>query len=949
MKRSFFLSGLIVFICIVSMKISPGQYYLSGQDPASVRWNQINTENFQVIFPEGNEKQAQYIANILDTVYSINSQNLEVNPKKISLVLHVHAVTSNAFVGWAPKRIEFFNVPPQDSYPQEWYQQLGLHEFRHVQQISKVNQGLTKILSYILGQQGTIAIVGLYVPFWFLEGDAVFTETFHSHSGRGRDPAFTMPLRAQLIEKDIYSYDKASLGSFKDYIPNHYILGYHLVASGYQQYLPGLWNQPLNKTGRNPYMVVPFASGIKNITGLSKTDFYCQALTGLKTQWEIIRDPQQESLRTYITPDFSRVFTNYRQPCLIDDSTVVAIRSSLNDITRIVTIDKNGKELKIKSPGIIFRDNLSYADGNLCWAEKDFDPRWSNREYSNIYLFDYRSKKQKKLTRKSRYFVPELSHDGSKIATVEVSEVNEYSLIIIDTQSGKVLKKITTANNYFIQHPSWSEDDGMIVMVLLGDEGKAIAIYDFISDQIKPKTEFSYIDISQPVIYHDTIYYIGPYNGINNIYAFIPDKDVVYQVTSSGFGAFDPVVISGGNSLLYADYNSSGYKIMSQPIKPGYWKQVNATQFHNINPFPIIDDTSRKILDGESIPGTSHEVKRYNRLTHLFNFHSWSPFYLDVNKEDLKPGLAIFSQNKLSTAITTLGWEYDRNEKTGKTVMNFTYMGWYPVIDIKADFGRRKRINIDSAGIIHPYRYYQTRLEAGITLPLRFTYNQYFAGIRPGVSLTQFFLSRDKSADSTIDARNFTSLNYKFYLYNQIKTSLRDLQPRWGQVLNIGYSDLPFENGDVSSITYAEFILYFPGILRHHGLRAYAGAEIRNTDKFFFGSEVSYPRGFNQLFYDELYSFKIDYRFPVVYPDFSLLSILYLKRIKAGLFYDYAIGIDKNDTDYFRSMGLDIRADLHIIRFVAPFDLGLRTMYLPDRNKLAFEFLFAIDFDALYY
>ncbi len=83
-------------------------------------------------------------------------------------------------------RAEFFELPPQNIYPQIWQDQLALHEYRHVVQINKMRQGLTKGLYYVFGEQAIAFVMGLWVPFWFIEGDAVYSETIFSKSGRGR-------------------------------------------------------------------------------------------------------------------------------------------------------------------------------------------------------------------------------------------------------------------------------------------------------------------------------------------------------------------------------------------------------------------------------------------------------------------------------------------------------------------------------------------------------------------------------------------------------------------------------------------------------------------------------------------------------------------------------------------------------------------------------------------
>ena len=128
-----------------------------------------------------------------------------------------------------------------------------VHEFRHVVQLDKVNQGLTKDLYYLFGEIFPIAVVGVYVPMWFMEGDAVCFETAVGHLGRGRSPEFLNEMKAQILEKGIYNYSKAVLGSNKDFVPNRYTMGYFMTANSRVNYGSDIWAKALERTGRRPY------------------------------------------------------------------------------------------------------------------------------------------------------------------------------------------------------------------------------------------------------------------------------------------------------------------------------------------------------------------------------------------------------------------------------------------------------------------------------------------------------------------------------------------------------------------------------------------------------------------------------------------------------------------------------------------------------------------------
>ena len=219
---------LFILIIIFGFQVK-GQFYNSGQDRGSIKWMQIKTDNFRIVYPDYADSIAQHYANTLIWAYENVTTDMHHQPKKIDVLIHTEASNSNGMVVWAPKRMEIFSTFPEDIYPQDWYEQLALHEYRHVIQIDKLNQGLTKILSYVFGQQIIGGILGLYLPLWFLEGDAVWAETEYSLSGRGRLNYFSDELKTQFLQDTIFSFDKATMGSYKDFVPNHYVLGYNFV------------------------------------------------------------------------------------------------------------------------------------------------------------------------------------------------------------------------------------------------------------------------------------------------------------------------------------------------------------------------------------------------------------------------------------------------------------------------------------------------------------------------------------------------------------------------------------------------------------------------------------------------------------------------------------------------------------------------------------------------
>ena len=328
----------MLVLCGIATNLQ-AQYFLTGQDPASVRWKQLRTERFQVIYPAEYAEIASNYLNLLTLagphVYQPYA-SLE-GQKRFPVVLHNRTTTSNAVVGIAPMRADFFEMPSQDMYPQLWQKQLVLHEFRHAAQMNALRQGLTGALYYIFGEQGVAAVMGLWLPFWFIEGDAVYAETINSSSGRGRVPAFMYPMAAQVLDRKIYKYDKAYFGSFRDFVPNHYTLGYLLVTKGIYDHGMRMWKETIDRVARRPYYLVPFTTSIKRQTGMYKVKFYNQALRSLRNEWWLHDDPGIDSAMNFLSPG-CRFFTNYLFPSEMEDGSLVAEQTGIDDINRFVMI-----------------------------------------------------------------------------------------------------------------------------------------------------------------------------------------------------------------------------------------------------------------------------------------------------------------------------------------------------------------------------------------------------------------------------------------------------------------------------------------------------------------------------------------------------------------------------------------------------------------------------------
>jgi hypothetical protein len=953
-KKSILYSCFTLALFFLLLAISThsfAQFYQSGQDPASVKWKQINTSNFQVIFPSEFEKEANRLANTLEYLYDHVSQTLKHKPRKISVLLHSQSAYSNGMVTWAPKRMELYTTPAQDNYAQDWLDQLAVHELRHVVQIDKLNQGITQIGGILFGQQAVGAITGL-LPRWFLEGDAVNTETALTSTGRGRTASFEMEMKTLITSRTLFSYEKALRGSYKDYIPDPYQLGYPLVAWTRKNYGSDIFNKDLNFVGQNPFVLFPFPLSLKKQIGLPSAKLYRTAYLDLKSQWEkqISLVPEQH----YFTwnQKHKKNYTNYRFPQFINDSTILAVKSGIDQLTEFVMIHKDGKEEKIHTPGSYNNDRLSYAHGRFVWGEEIPDARWSNRSYNCIKIFDLHTNSVKLITKKTRYFAPALSKDGNKIATVEVTRSNEIYLVILNANTGQIEERILSPDNKFLQLPEWTYHNE-IVLVTTDRKGKNLELLNLSTKTWNTIIAKTFRNITSPTEAGNYFVFSGDYNGTDNLYAINKTDTTIWQITNARYGIKDAAFSANNNMLSFAQYSSQGFDIVSSSLNKESWKNIRE-----------IADASPKLYEASAkqehfnfqdsvIPNNPYRVRSYSKLAHSINVHSWAPFYYDYNSlntsnNTITPGLSLLSQDKLGTCVASAGYSYDQGQSLWKT--NITYLGLYPVIDF----------SLSTGGALNLYREtnwlpniigQNIKTTSTIYLPLIFTQSRYATGITP---LVQWEYDNDlflnPSDSSYYQGMHF--INYNLYFYRYLRPSYRDLAPRWGFSVTSRYTYTPFEDVQFNSIWYVRGRLYLPGILKHHSLQLSLGYQEQNPLRYMFSSRLSFPRGYAAQRTYTLTAFTSDYTFPVCYPDLALGPVLYFKRIRGNLFFDYAANSFKyvnsqkkvaSATDYLSSVGIDLTTDFHFLRIIFPINAGVRMIYAPELKQYSSQLLLSLD------
>lgn len=934
------MRGTIAAIMLLFVSMAAAAQIDTNQNAPGVRWKKINTPHFEIIFPEELTHEGQRVANTLEHLYIPLVKTLPVDVKRISILLTNQGAISNGYVALAPRMSEWFSPPSQSPFAGtiEWYNLLASHEGRHIIQFDKANQGSIHAARVLFGELGQMVLSMLAIPMWFWEGDAICMETALSHGGRGRMPAFDMEIRALLLSNERYSYSKAYFLSYKDWHPDHYHLGWLMTSYVRRKYGADIWSRIIGRTcGFSLYpLAFSFSKALKSLTGEWVGGIYNETMNELETLWREQLNGLEFTDAKIINTAQKKLWTNYVMPQYLPDGSIIAVRYGMAEQASIIQIFPDGTERTIKHFNPL--TDISASSNRIAWDEARYDPRWTARSYSVIMTHSLNTGKTKQITKKTRFYAPSLSPDGRQIALVEFNAERKCFLVILDAEDGHEIKRFANPANNFIGNPSWSPDASQIAFTRQVKSGVAMTILDVDTGQMKDVIPYTWENIYYPSLYENYMLFNSAYSGIDNIHALDISTGQRYQVTSRKFGAFNPDISIDGKNLIFQDYTVDGYSIAEMPLEPSKWIPIDEVKDRSINYYkPLLaQENGENTLDADAIPNIEYEIENYNTLSNLLNFHSWY-----IMPTVPTGGAGIISNNKLNTLSTSIGLNYNVNEKVMSGGLDFSYAGYFPIFDAGISYGGRSALYDGKDGDDTWTSWKELSAEFGVRIPFTLTKGIYYTSLELGIG-TAFTDISDKIHIDAFENGDgvFMPLTYSLE-YSRIRSRLlRDIAPRWGQAARISYSHTPGKSDYDGAMFTAAGRINFPGLMKHHSIGISGAFEWQDPGNYRFESEISFPRGYDYRYHKELYRVSADYNFPILYPDLELGPLFYLKRIKGNLFYDHGIGRYGGENSLYNSIGIELSADFYMLSMPIPFDMGMRYSYRLKDNEYEIEPLF---------
>lgn len=899
---------LLAIVFVVSTMIAKAQNF--GGFPPSIKWRQINTDTARIIYEAAVDSSAQNIAAIIHKMIRENPNTLGSGVRKINVVLHRNTTLANGYVALGPFRSEYYLIPGSNIFEfgaTPWQQTLAVHEYRHVHQYSNFNKGVSRVASVLFGQEGQAAFNAIAIPDWFFEGDAVHAETIETTQGRGRAPLFFNGFKALWHEQRAYSWTKLRNGSLKDFVPNHYPLGYLLVNYGYQTYGADFWKKVTQDALTFHGFFGFFNGSVKRVTGKPFSEFRNAALEDYRHEVSTRRDAATKRATV----------TDYLFPQRISPDSLLYIKSSYRKLPAFYLRDSVGNERRIKLRDITTEDWFSYRNGTIAYTAYNTSPRWALVNYSNIILLDVLSGAEKRITTKARYFTPDISPDGAKILAVSFTGSLSSELHLLD-RDGAVERKIAAPPGALFVHPKFIDGESLITAIRHADGTMSMEKYSLNNNRWETVIAPGESTVGYPTVSNNKLYFVSSQAGNDDVFEANLNTQLpvqrTRQVTFGQTGNYFPSVY--GDTLSWSHFTSNGYRLQSTTINNASGANVRTTG-KRIVPFKIALDSTQSVLLNTT---RRFDTSSYKKATGLFNFHSYRP-----NFSDPEVTFSLYSDNYLSTFSNEIFYRYNINETSHGVGFNTFYGGLFPVLNAGVAYTFDRTIETTS----RTYTLNQFEGRVGYNIPLNFTGGKTYKFFNVGSNYVYNKIMPTGIFKDSIRGRTASYLHHFITFSQQLPRAVQHIFPKFGYGINLQHRHLI---SDVGFQSLAGATLYLPSV-RNHAIVLAANFQETDTANITFSNRFANSRGYNDYYFSRMWRLSGNYHMPLLYPDWGLSGVIYFLRIRSNFFYDYTKVYSRNklSTADQRSAGGELYFDTKLFNSL-PVSIGFRVSHLLDND-----------------
>ncbi len=742
-----------------------------------LRWLTFETAHFKVHYHTGAEWTARRTAEVAETVYGPVTEFYHFEPdEKTALIIKDTDDISNGAAYYYDNKIEIWATPLD--FPMrgnhDWIRDVLTHEFTHIISLQKamkygrslpafyfqvIDNEPEKREDVIYGYPRVIAsypIAGMVIPMWLAEGMAQYM--FPGTSNDFWDTHRDMLLRDRVLHKDLLtlremgSFGKPGLGNETVYNQGYAFVRYLAERFGTPT-IPNL-SQELSKPQR-----MSIETALKNVTGVEADQIY----NDWKTELEKKYFRQTEILRANEKPGEAILAEGTMQmaPEWSGDSLIYYLSNKGRDYysqTGLYVYDVKTHKSRLLIPRIYSRVAVA-PDGKCIYYSRASDPDKHGSVFFDIYSWDTRKRKEKRITKGLRAYNPALSPDGQMMAYVTGRDgTSNLCVMDMNTKSTRQVTHFSDGVEVFTIH--WSPDGQTIAFDYLTGHGRDLALIEVATDSLRIFNNAAF-DTRNPYFSPDGawLYYASDETGVYNIYRQAltdGEKQILTNVTG---GAFMPTVNARGE-LLYAILDNSAFKI-ARMNNPEPYDPALAAYYDYAKPAMPVSE-----LKPISFPQPQKYKDQFAKMFFL-------PRIL-IEYGTIKPGFYCYS-NEILNRFNIFGGASVNRIMDRDLVLMLEYHQWEPTFFLEFYNISRHIFNQHTTYAARPvtmdYTFFLTEAYAGISRPL-----DGFNNLRLDLKWARY----RTAAEETIASENYRgSLSYDYYhgVDFQLRWQLRKILP----------------------------------------------------------------------------------------------------------------------------------------------------------------------------
>ncbi len=553
-----------------------------------LKWKTIKTEHFEVHFHEGAEWTARQVAAVAEEVHGPITDLYGYEPDvPVHFVIRDTDDYANGAAYFFDNKVEIWATNLEFGFrgTSEWIRNVVTHEYTHIVSIqasARMPKRMPAIYFQLIGFEDekrsdvlngypnhivSYPFSGVLMPPWFAEGVAQYQTPAKRYDCW--DTHRDMILRCAVLEDEMLTYDEMSFfGKSSLKSEQVYDHGYGLVNFIAARYGPGAIKDITDELRSLKRLSADGA--LRKVTGKPGEELYRDWKADLEQRYaEQTGGLARQEGRALATDGFMTI-----APVFSHDGSRIAFLSNEGSEfsgTALYVVDRSGKNKKILRGGVSSRPQFSPDDSRLLYSKKDKVDRYGST-VNDLYVYDFTSKKEKRLTRGLRGGDPAYSPDGTEIVCV-VNGDGTHRMVRINADGGGRRDLFTGDEGTQLYNPQFSPDGKRVLFGIFTGGTRDIASIsseggDFRSHLQSPSDERD----ARWGPTGESIVFASDRSGIFNIYELDLEDGWIKQHTSVIGGAFMPDLAGArGDGLVYSRYGAGGYGVyyidhLSNPV-----------------------------------------------------------------------------------------------------------------------------------------------------------------------------------------------------------------------------------------------------------------------------------------------------------------------------------------------------------------------------------------------